>query len=133
MHMTRWMVAAVLAATIAAPIGAQGRGRGRGGEAAAAGKGGAKATIVFNDKDRTTVRDYFVAHPLGVKALPPGIAKNVARGKPLPPGIARRAVPRDLMAIMPRPEPGVTFSIVGNMVVAIQAGVVVDVLLDIAR
>ena len=29
----------------------------------------------------------------GYSSLPPGIAKNLARGKPLPPGIAKKAVP----------------------------------------
>jgi hypothetical protein len=31
------------------------------------------------------------------KPLPPGIARNLARGKPLPPGLVTRPVPRELL------------------------------------
>ena len=38
---------------------------------------------------------------VGARPLPPGIRKNLARGKPLPPGIARQAVPRPVLARLP--------------------------------
>jgi hypothetical protein len=38
---------------------------------------------------------------VGAAPLPPGIRKNLARGKPLPPGIARQAVPQPLLARLP--------------------------------
>ena len=37
----------------------------------------------------------------GYEALPPGIARNYARGKPLPPGIARKQVPGPLLERLP--------------------------------
>jgi len=37
----------------------------------------------------------------GMRPLPPGIQRNLARGKPLPPGIARQMVPRSLLADLP--------------------------------
>ena len=36
------------------------------------------------------------------QGLPPGIAKNLARGKPLPPGIAKRYLPQGLLGQLPR-------------------------------
>jgi hypothetical protein len=40
-------------------------------------------------------------HQTGYKALPPGIAKNLARGKPLPPGIAKKALPAPMLRELP--------------------------------
>lgn len=37
----------------------------------------------------------------GYKSLPPGIAKNLARGKPLPPGIAKKALPTTMLHQLP--------------------------------
>lgn len=45
--------------------------------------------------DRSTLR-------VGARPLPPGIAKNLARGKPLPPGIAKQGVPDPLLRQLPR-------------------------------
>ncbi|MGY0709074.1 anti-virulence regulator CigR family protein [Azospirillum argentinense] len=49
----------------------------------------------------TIIRDYFVAHPVGTTALPPGIAKKLARGQPLPPGIAKKMAPVELRQRVP--------------------------------
>src|SRR3546814_10843108 len=38
----------------------------------------------------------------GYSALPPGIRKNLARGKPLPPGIQKKIVPGSLLSRLPR-------------------------------
>lgn len=38
---------------------------------------------------------------VGASPLPPGIRKNLARGKPLPPGLAKQAVPGPLLARLP--------------------------------
>ena len=105
----------------------QGRGRGGGGS-----KSSTSVVVVFRDSDHATFHDYFVAHQITAEALPPGIAKNVARGKPLPPGIAKRAVPADLLALGPKVE-GVSFAIVGEVVVAMKGGVVVDVLAGVFK
>ena len=40
------------------------------------------------------------------KSLPPGIAMNLQRGKSLPPGIAKRALPTDLIGLLPAPPRG---------------------------
>ena len=61
----------------------------------AAGKGQrknyGKPDHVDRDISYTTARALAVNYGLtGYKALPPGIAKNLARGKPLPPGIAKK-------------------------------------------
>jgi len=122
----RWILfAAILTvglpgSTVASNAPDQGRGRGRGGSAS--------DVVVFRESDRATFHDYFVAHEITAKPLPPGIAKNVARGKPLPPGIAKRALPTDLLALAPKVDKDVSFAIVGEVVVAIKGGIVIDVL-----
>lgn len=40
----------------------------------------------------------------GRKDLPPGIQRQLARGKPLPPGLATRALPHDLLANLKPPR-----------------------------
>lgn len=37
----------------------------------------------------------------GYKGLPPGIAKQVGRGKPLPPGIAKKVLPKEFISQLP--------------------------------
>ena len=87
---------------------------------------------IFTDNDRATFRDYFRTHKISAQALPPGIAKNVARGKPLPPGIAKRALPNDLVrGLGSRAGKDIIFSIVGDRVVAVRSGNVIDVLLNV--
>lgn len=121
------IAAAVLALLTSSSMGAQGKsqGKGRGGPAPETVR---SASVVFRDTDRATFHDYFATHKVAPQALPPGIAKNVARGKPLPPGIAKRAVPADLLALGPKVDKDVSFSIVGDVVVAIKAGAVIDIL-----
>ena len=82
----------------------------------------------FRDPDRTVFRDYFHSHGFVVTPLPPGIAKNLARGKPLPPGIAKKAFPRNIIPVRPGAGRDVVFVMVGNHVVAMRNGVVVDVM-----
>jgi hypothetical protein len=74
-----------------------------------------------------------VTHKIVAQPLPPGIAKNVARGKPLPPGIAKRAVPAELVVVGPKVEKDVSFAIVGEVVVALKGGVVIDVLAGVFK
>jgi hypothetical protein len=66
-------------------------------------------------------------------ALPPGIAKNLARGKPLPPGIAMQMLPDDLTVELPAPPPGCARIIVDGKVVLIDLAtrVVHDILSDV--
>ena len=71
-------------------------------------------------------------HYSGYDALPPGIRKNLARGKPLPPGIARREIPPELMRRLP-PRDGYEWRAVGSDVVlySITSGIVDQVLRDV--
>jgi hypothetical protein len=64
-------------------------------------------------------------------ALPPGIAKNLARGKPLPPGIAKNFDSR-VVGQLPRYE-GYEWKQVGTdvVLVAIATGIVYEVLRNI--
>ena len=71
-----------------------------------------------------TISAYFQQHQAsyaGMKPLPPGIAKKIARGGTLPPGIAKRYFPNDLIAQLP-PRPGQQWVIVGTDVLLIHAG-----------
>ena len=111
----------------------QGRGRSGGNSSGNSSKSsGTDVTVavtLFTDGDRATFRDYFSTHKIVPDALPPGIAKNVARGKPLPPGIAKKALPPDLVRTLgSRAGTGITFSIVGDRVAAVRAGQVIDIL-----
>ena len=65
----------------------------------------------------------------GYKPLPPGIAKNLARGKPLPPGIAKRYPPGAMVGRLPV-HPGYEWRIAGTDLILVQIGtqVVADVL-----
>lgn len=121
------MLLGALATLAAAPsAGAQGR-RGR---AQSPQPTAAKATVsvTFTSSERDIIVRYYAAHPYRARALPPGIAKNLARGKPLPPGIAKRALPPALVAELPR-RSGVEITVFGDRIVLLQAsGVVVDVL-----
>lgn len=54
----------------------------------------------------------------GYASLPPGIAKNVARGKRLPPGIARKALPAGMLNDLPH-YPGYEWRAVGDDLVLI--------------
>ena len=63
------------------------------------------------------------------QGLPPGIAKNLARGKPLPPGIAKRYLPQGLLGQLP-PRVGYEWHVVDSDIVLIEIAtrVIVDIL-----
>jgi len=67
------------------------------------------------------------------KGLPPGIEKNLARGKPLPPGIAKKYLPDGLLHSLPPPPRGYERIIVDGKVllVEIASRVIHDILVDI--
>ena len=73
--------------------------------------------VVFTDGEASIIRAYYRDHDVshvsikngknnGSKGLPPGIAKNLRRGKPLPPGIAKQVLPTGLIALLPPPPHG---------------------------
>lgn len=117
--------------------GAKSKGRSQDtsdGVAAAAAAGAVLAGVLLSDAERTTITRYFQTHPQPATALPPGIAKNLARGKPLPPGIAKRAAPTDLTRRLSIPN-GYRLETVGTDVVLIELGtrIVADILKDVLR
>ena len=90
---------------------------------------------IFGENDRTTIERYVREKGIGTKSLPPGIAKNLARGKPLPPGIAKRGLPTDLEGRLPKLREGLERIIVGDDVTIVEEGtrIVVDILRDVLR
>jgi hypothetical protein len=104
---------------------------------------GLSVEVVFSHDESTTIRAYFQSHDYqsaqgkkknkGSKALPPGIAKNLARGKPLPPGIAKRSLPADLLAGLPHAPHGYERLIVDGKVLLVEVAtqIVHDVLTDV--
>ena len=65
--------------------------------------------------------------------LPPGIAKNLERGKPLPPGIAKQYLPDSLVHQLPAPPRGFERVVVDGKVLLVETAtrVIHDVLTDI--
>jgi Ni/Co efflux regulator RcnB len=84
----------------------------------------------FSQKDDWAVRKVATT-PVAWTGLPPGIAKKVARGKPLPPGIAKKLSPQ-MLATLPQRQ-GYEYAQVGTDVVLIETAtrLVVDVLKDV--
>jgi hypothetical protein len=85
----------------------------------------------FTSTDDWAVRNHAAARPVAWTGLPPGIAKNYARGKRLPPGIAKKLSPQ-LLARLPQ-RPGYEYAQVGADIVLIESAtrLVVDILKDV--
>lgn len=118
----------------AAGKGKQGNGNKGGGpdHPGKAGKASGDAVgLLISGDERRIIHDYFRINPYPAHGLPPGIAKNLARGKPLPPGIAKRYLPPDLLGRLPA-RPGYEWVAVGRDIalIAIATGVIVDILSD---
>jgi len=137
------LLAASLAAapTLADPPEGKGRGKGKGkpqvdngsppgstGASAAISAGGVSVSITVGQARRIALD----VGATGYKPLPPGIRKNLARGKPLPPGIAKRYAPPPMVSRLPV-YPGHEWRVVGTdlVLVAIATAVVVDILLNV--
>jgi hypothetical protein len=65
--------------------------------------------------------------------LPPGIAKNLARGKSLPPGIEKQYLPQNLVVQLPRVGTGFDYVVTAGKLLLVEAAtqVVRAVLLDV--
>jgi hypothetical protein len=136
----------VVALVLALPAQAQPEGRGRNRDrgqgagsfdvekAVGAAVGTVLGSAVFGNDERRIIAEYFQRHDQGYDRLPPGIAKNMARGKPLPPGIAKRTLPNDLLARLPQ-RVGHDRVMVGAdiLLVEVATGVITDVLRDVLR
>lgn len=124
----------LLGALTASPALAQsnGKGKAKGSGAPAA---GVSVGVVFSTAERSRIVDFYQTHPVsGAKSLPPGIRKNLARGKPLPPGIAKQVLPEDLEHALPVRD-GYHRVVVGLdvLLVEVATGIIHDVLMDVIR
>lgn len=65
----------------------------------------------------------------GYQSLPPGIAKNVMRGKPLPPGIEKKTLPASMIGELPE-YPGYEWKRIGDdlVLVALSTAIVTTVI-----
>jgi hypothetical protein len=97
-------------------------------------------SVVFTDAEVSIIRAWYrdQAAPQGgnntkTKGLPPGIAKNLQRGKPLPPGIAKHTLPIGLIELLPPPPRGYERVILSGKVllVEVMTQVIYDVLEDV--
>jgi hypothetical protein len=120
-------LAVLLLALTGASADAQGKGRGK--PVSEVQVSNAKVKGPGTDLEIRIIRDYYSAQSSKLKSLPPGIAKNLARGKPLPPGIAKTRVPDDLMDLLPsRAESH--WIVAGDVVLLVDAG---DLIVDVVR
>ena len=107
------------------------------------------AEVVFSDGEIAAIRVYYdnagsstgsaggmgtgMGMSGGLSALPPGIAKNLGRGKPLPPGIAKQVLPIALVNTLPPVPEGYERIIVAGKIflVEIATQVITDVITDV--
>ena len=86
----------------------------------------------FDEVDIRIINEWVALNPnlSGYRSLPPGIARNVARGKPIPPGIARQQVPVDLAWRLTTLPEGYGRFVIGDdlVLVEITTGLIIDVL-----
>lgn len=95
--------------------------------------------VGFSDGEIQTIRAWYREHAFDGgghgkhKGLPPGIAKNLRRGKPLPPGIAKQALPSGLLERLPPAPGGFERVIVDGKVLLVEVAtqVIHDVLADV--
>lgn len=92
---------------------------------------------IFGPREQDMIRQVLggqSASAYGTRGLPPGIAKKVARGKPVPPGIAKKLSP-DVLARLPRRDSRYERQVLGTDVVLIDTAtqVVVDILKDVLK
>lgn len=99
-------------------------------------------SVVFTDDEIRIIGAWYEEHGSSShrgngkhknKGLPPGIAKNLGRGKPLPPGIAKQYLPDGLIKTLPAPPKGYERIIVDGKVLLVEIAtqVIHDVLMDV--
>ena len=106
-----------------------------------AGAGEFGVDIRFSTEEARIIRAYYehdhdyakAGKKKGRGALPPGIAKNLARGKALPPGIAKQVLPNDLIVSLPPVPRGYERIIADGKILLVEVAtqVVHDILTDI--
>lgn len=67
--------------------------------------------------------------------LPPGIAKNLSRGKAMPPGIARQYLPDELRRQLPPPPRGFERVVIDGKILLVEVAtrIIHDILLDAVK
>jgi hypothetical protein len=96
----------------------------------------ASAAVSISAEQAAAIRAYYGTAPGRGRGraggLPPGIARNLARGKPLPPGIAKQYLPAELIVRLPRLGSGLEYVVVAGKLLLVEAAtqVVREVLLD---
>jgi hypothetical protein len=91
------------------------------------------AGITLTSSQQQSIKVYYASHRRwGAKALPPGMQKRLAQGKPLPPGIAKKLAPDALSSKIGLPA-GYQLMEVGLNVVLVEAatGIVRDLLRNV--
>lgn len=93
-----------------------------------------KSAIKFSKQDKSIINNFLKTNSFPAIGLPPGIAMNLARGKPLPPGIAKRFLPTSLLNQLPA-YPGYEYLAVGNDIVLVNSttGIIADILANTLR
>jgi hypothetical protein len=138
LSITRRALLALAAVSLAAspaladPPPGKGRGKNKHAEASAGSNGGSTVSVSFSvSQARGIALDVGAT---GYRPLPPGIRKNLARGKPLPPGIAKKYAPAPMVSRLPV-YPGHEWRVVGTdlVLLAVATAIVVDVLSDVFR
>jgi hypothetical protein len=122
----------VLLLALASPASAQSRGKGKAKDKTNSAVE-VMASVTFTQLERAEIERFYRdnASP-GLESLPPGIRKNLARGKPLPPGIAKQVLPPTLEGMLPSRE-GYRRLAVGADIILIEiaTGLIVDILADV--
>lgn len=99
-------------------------------------------SVTFSDAEVRIISAWYSEHKSrknhkpgkgGRNGLPPGIAKNLARGKSLPPGIAKQYLPEGLRQDLPTPPAGYERVVIDGkiLLVEIATQVIHDVLMDV--
>jgi len=96
-------------------------------------------SVTFSTREAAVIRAWYrdhgsqPVHGKGRNKLPPGIAKNLQRGKSLPPGIAKRALPSALVSSLPPVRHGYERIIVDGKILLVEVAtqVVHDILTDV--
>ena len=101
-----------------------------------------RAGVEFSKDEVSIIASWYREHGSTVQqkkrgknsgSLPPGIAKNLARGKPLPPGIAKQYLPDSLVHQLPAPPRGFERIVIDGKVLLVEVAtrVIHDILTDV--
>lgn len=131
MHISTRVVAGVVVLSASFLLSSPSNGMAQGREKSVSNT--ATVSVTLSSDMQVQIRTFYSARqPSGVKALPPGIRKRLARGKPLPPGIAKQVVPDGLHSQLRVPS-GYQVVEVGLdvLLVEVATNVIHDVLMDV--